>query len=291
MPRALLLSLCLGLCALAQETATLRYNFQPGSELRVEQSQTTTQSQSLQGETYESELSQTSTLLWQVREVAEDGTAALSQTIERIVAEGTSVYGDERYDSADPESTPGLMTESLAATAGLALDFTVGARGALTITGGLDKAREALEGSSEALASQLESMIERSIPGLPEEAIAVGHSWTRADDTPLPDIGILTLTTTYTFEGVEEVHGRTCWKLGIALGASVENTPGGAATAGVTLHRGEGLVWIDVAEGFPIAGSSTTDMEMTITIKATTGAKVMTTRNLTVGSARPVDTD
>ena len=81
------------------------------------------------GQTVETSIKQTVGMTWEVDSVAEDGSARVAQTIDRIEVALKSQFADIRYDS-DAEEAP----EGPAATIAPLIDAMVGARIVLVMT-------------------------------------------------------------------------------------------------------------------------------------------------------------
>ena len=118
----------------AVEAATLRWKFKPGETLRYSMDQkTVTTAKFPGGQELKNMLMQTLELSWAVKEVRDDGTAELVQTIERVVDKADGPIGKFEYDSKSGQEPQGPIAASrvplFKAMVGAPITFKINAQG------------------------------------------------------------------------------------------------------------------------------------------------------------------
>ena len=63
---------------------------------------------------------------------------------------------------------------------------------------------------SETAAERVEQSARQLSVEFPEDPIEVGESWSRTDELTVPEMGVMQLTTTYTYEGLQSTDDREC---------------------------------------------------------------------------------
>ena len=155
---------------------TLRYKFQPGDTLRWEVVHRAKIKTTVSGTTQTAETVSTSIKLWQVKDVKPDGTVTFDHLVESVDM-WNKLTGrlEVRYNSkTDDQPPPGY--ETVAESIGVPLSqITMDNTGQI-----IDRVR-----NRDVKSAENEGDI--TIP-LPEEAVAVGHSWSfpHQIDVPLP---------------------------------------------------------------------------------------------------------
>jgi hypothetical protein len=153
------------------EKYLLRYHFEPGQSLRWDVVHRTRIRTSVSGTTQTAETTSCSVKLWRVTEVKPDGTATFEHLVESVDMRHKLTGRDEvRYDStADEEPPPGY--ENVARAVGVPLSVIT-----------LDSRGNVIKRERKPLKAAAQSEGEITIP-FPQEAIAVGHSWSYPHET------------------------------------------------------------------------------------------------------------
>jgi hypothetical protein len=164
-------------------------------------------------------MSQVSEMTWKVKSVKPDGSAAMSQVIDRmqIKVEGPAgkfeIDSSKKGDAAPPGPLAGLgkMVEGLV---GVPVDVTISARGEVLSVNVPDKMMEAMKTAGpggQAFAGAftekgIKQLFEQSSVLLPEEAVAPGTTWVQKRSVETAGLGNMDIDTTYTDKG--EVPGK-----------------------------------------------------------------------------------
>src|SRR5208337_3211894 len=193
------LAATLGIAA-AQPThgaETLRWKFKPGETLRYTMVQETTQGMKAMGQEFKTSLNQTVDLHWSVKNVASDGVAELSQTIDRVRTKVEGPGNSFEFDSQagkDPEGQiASLLTPMLKALVGAEFTFKMNGRGELSeikvpqkLLDSLRKAGPAANASGMFSEEGMKNLISQSSLTLAEGPLEKGKSWTQQAKVPVP---------------------------------------------------------------------------------------------------------
>jgi hypothetical protein len=157
-----------------EEKYLLRYRFQPGETLRWDVEHRTYTRTTVAKTTQTAETFSNSVKLWRVKEVKPDGTATFEHLVEWVDMRQKLAGSDEvRYNSRTDAKAP-LGFEDVAASIGVPLSLiTMDDRGKI-----LHRQRKHTKG-----VAANEGAI--TIP-LPDEPVAVGHTWTFPCDIDVP---------------------------------------------------------------------------------------------------------
>lgn len=216
--------------------ATLRWKFKPGETLRYAMEQKTVTTLKLPGQQLQTTLTQTIDLSWAVKDVAADGTADVSWTIDRMRTRIESAVGAFAYDSKDEKAPEGPVAAALVPTlkvlVGAQFPFKVNPQGELSdvkvpekVAQALRDAGPATSGSSSTFSEEgLKNMIIQSSLALPREDIAEGTTWSKQTKVPSPPIGTMTLDKTFTYLGPDP-QAANIERIGLATKIGVEPQP------------------------------------------------------------------
>jgi len=191
---------------------TLRWKFKPGETLRYTMVQETTQGMKAMGQEFKTSLNQTVDLHWSVKNVASDGVAELSQTIDRVRTRVEGPGNSFEFDSQagkDPEGQiASLLTPMLKALVGAEFTFKMNGRGELSeikvpqkLLDSLRKAGPAANASGMFSEEGMKNLISQSSLTLAEGPLEKGKSWTQQAKVPVPMLGTMVMDKTYTFDG------------------------------------------------------------------------------------------
>jgi hypothetical protein len=206
----------------AQAAETLRWRFTAGTAVRYEMTNEMKQSMALAGASTEVSSRQIIDMLWKIESVDDQGTAVMSQIIERMRVKISTLQGPQKieaeFDSSNAAaSANNPIAQSLGqvskAMIGKPVTMKVSATGKLSdivippdMIEGLKAAPGVGAMFSEDYIKQLSS---QSMLQLPEEPVDTGASWTSETKADNPLLGQQTVVGTYVFEGVRERDGQT----------------------------------------------------------------------------------
>jgi len=190
-----------------------------------------------------SAVKQTIDMVWNVDSVDENGTAVLTQSINRVQLDITAPgQGDVHFDTASEEPAQGfaaMLAPSLMAMTKTPLKVTMTSRGEITaveIPEALLKAMS--QGPGAALLGSLatedgfkETLAQNSLTLPPADQLVEGHQWSTSFVMENPVAGKILTETTYQYQGSRDVEGQ---KLEVFVPTSVtrfgdENLPNGAS--------------------------------------------------------------
>ncbi|MGD0043661.1 MAG: DUF6263 family protein [Isosphaeraceae bacterium] len=191
---------------------TMRWKFKPGETLRYTMVQETTQGMKAMGQEFKTSLNQTVDLHWSVKNVASDGVAELSQTIDRVRTKVEGPGNSFEFDSQagkDPEGQiASLLTPMLKALVGAEFTFKMNGRGELSeikvpqkLLDSLRQAGPAANASGMFSEEGMKNLISQSSLTLAEGPLEKGKSWTQQAKVPVPMLGTMVTDKTYTFDG------------------------------------------------------------------------------------------
>jgi hypothetical protein len=158
----------------APEKHTLRYKFRPGETIRWEVVHQASVQTTISGTTQTAETVTKSIKIWRVTGVREDGTAEFEHSVQSVdMRQKLTGRQEVRYNS-DTDKTPPAGFENVAKSIGVPLSvITLNAKG--EVVHRIEKAQSASKTN--------EGQV--TIP-LPEQAVAVGESWSFPYDMVIP---------------------------------------------------------------------------------------------------------
>jgi hypothetical protein len=198
---------------------TLRWRFSPDKPYHYVLNQGMEMSMKLPNGDVKTTMSQISDMTWKVKSVKPDGSAQMSQTIDRMRIKVESPAGKFDIDSNDksapappgPLAPLGKMVQGLVGTP---VDITISARGEVLSVTVPDKMMEAMKTAGpggQAFAGAftdkgIKQLFEQSSVILPENAVAPGMTWVQKRSVETAGLGNMDIDTTYTDKG--EVPGK-----------------------------------------------------------------------------------
>ncbi|MCA9236076.1 MAG: hypothetical protein KDA44_11430 [Planctomycetales bacterium] len=158
-------------------------------------------------------------MTWNVLEVLEDGSAKLTQKIERMKMTMKNSGQTMEFDSANPDASKGPLADALApvfkALTSAEFEVTMTPQGKITEVEIPDDLITSLKSSPGAemmgeLASKdgLQHLVQQGALTLPED-LTEGKEWTTKVEMKNPMVGTQTIVTTYRYEGPRDVDGET----------------------------------------------------------------------------------
>lgn len=269
-----------------QPKPVLRWTFEPGQTLRYTFHQVTDMQITSGGQQVDRLNDLKIDLTWKVEAVAEDGTATISQTVDKVHAEVTAGDQSILYDSAENKAEgPGVSSLSDLYGSALGEPYTLklSANGDVLEVKVPDRVTEALKGSPfQAIADGgsvfspdgVKRMLAQAMPRLNGEATAVGTTWDTSLEVPSGPL-LMKLSHQYKLTEVEDAAAT----ITSSIGTSVEARPGAPLKVTLKSQSGEGsyrfglqpghLVRTTLKQAFEMefkVGEQTTSQEITITL-------------------------
>jgi len=245
--------------------------------LRYAMEQKTVTTLKVPGQQLQTTLTQTIDLSWAVKDVAADGTADVSWTIDRMRTRIESALGAFAYDSKDAKVPEGPIASALVPTlkaiVGAPFPFKVNPQGELSdvkvpekVAQALRDAGPAMSGSNSTFSEEgLKNMIIQSSLAVPGGDIAVGKSWSKQTKIPSPPIGTMTLDKTFTYLGPDP-NSPNIEKIGLATKIGVEPQPDTKIKFDIDAQEAKGDFSFDNAAGRIVSADVVEKMETTATV-------------------------
>lgn len=196
----------------------LRWKFEVGEKLNfnVEQEMTISMDGGPVGK-ISSTIEQQMGMTWQVEGVNETGEAVIRQKIDRVQLTNTSPVGNFEYDSDSQEPPTGMaamVAPMYDAMTKSDFEITITARGEVKdvkipeeVLTALKNSPAAQQMGEMASAEGLKKMLTHGAFVLPEQMPEKGQSWSTKVELENPAAGKQTVTTTYTFDGIQDIDG------------------------------------------------------------------------------------
>jgi hypothetical protein len=217
---------------------------------------------------------QTMDLTVKVEAADEQGTATVTQTIERMQVKIQSAQGVLlEFDSAEgkePEGMAKMLTPMLETMLKKPMRLQLTTRGEvrdMKLPQGMLEGMNKVGGGGQAgnlfSPDWMRQMTELAV--LPEEPVKPGDTWTRTTPMKAPELGAQTAESTFCYEGPETRDGRTLEKItfSTAFKMAGDQKPG---TIGIKEQAGQGTVYLDNELGRIVGGVATTKMKMDIEV-------------------------
>jgi hypothetical protein len=267
---ALAVALWLAPLAGRADAATLRWKFKPGESFHYRQDQKTVTQLKAPNQEYKVTNTQTTDMTWKVGAVAADGTAEITQTIDRIQAKVDGPFGSFEYDSKADKAPEGLLAaqqvQLIKAQVGAVFQYKMSPRGELSdvkVPESLVKTLKELTpaGAPGELSEEgLKNMIHESSLALPAEDLTPGKSWVRPVKMPSP-IGTMSFEKTYTYEGPAD----GAQKIGLKVKVSMEPAADNKADVKLGAQEGSGTFLFDNNAGRVASSNVAQKLELMIT--------------------------
>lgn len=271
---AMALTVVLSAAASGQATAAateLRWKFKAGESLRYEMEQKTVTEMKLNDKEMKTTIGQTINSTWKVVSVAEDGTAELAQTLDRVRTRIESAGAAFEFDSQSEKASEGPIAATvvpmLKALVGVTFQYKMSPRGDLSdirVPEGLvQKLKEASPATGNiAMFSEegLKNMILESGLGLPVEPLEIGKTWNKQSKLPSPPVGTLVTNKNYRYEGPSQKGER----IGLEVLIELEGVPVGQVDFKLGDQTGKGFFIFDNKDGKVTESSVTVKIQMLI---------------------------
>jgi Family of unknown function (DUF6263) len=193
---------------------TLRWKFRKDKPYHYVLTQGTEMSMMLQNNNIKTKMSQISEITWVVNAVKSDGSAEMTQTIDRMQIKVEGPAGNIEVDSkqkadggaAGPAAMLNKMIEGMV---GAPMQVVMSARGEVTSVKVPDKVLESLKiagAGGQAMGGAfsekgMKQLVEQSSMLLPEKAVSPGTTWEQKRAVETAGLGTLAIDTTYTDKG------------------------------------------------------------------------------------------
>jgi hypothetical protein len=254
-----------------QEDA-LRWQLSAGQKLSIEISHDITQLIDAGGGEQEVPVKFTMFMTWSVVDVA-NKEFKIEQTVNRIKLSMTApMAGEVDYDSDSDETPEGFAEQvvgGLEPLVGSSMIVTMNERGQ-TVNFEVDpalleKMKSSSMGPSFASEDTLKNMIGHAACTFPEEGVSIGKSWTDELKTTSAT-GNMTTTSTYTYDGHENVDGKALEKISVKSLIAIEPSAEAADPMEVQVDKQDntGVVYFDSAAGHVTQATINQNMEMTL---------------------------
>ncbi|HVA46926.1 MAG TPA: DUF6263 family protein [Pirellulales bacterium] len=276
--------------AAADEAVKLSWKFKKGEKLHYVVEQSTTTEGRFGGQAIKNDMKQTLDLAWTVNDVADDGTAHLTQTIRRVRLK-MSQPGDPgvEYDSSSKEAPQGFAAQ-MAGVYKVLVDKPIkvkmsplGTVSDVTLPEGLADEMKRSAGPGPAAAMFNEDVVKQMVGGpvfvLADHAVKKGETWKHQAAMSNPQIGKSTIEFTFTYLGTEKQDGKEFDKIGMSMKMSITPAGAGAPTVEIKSQQSEGDIDFDRAAGRLEKIRTKSKMAMAITAGGTKLDQAITSDN------------
>jgi hypothetical protein len=257
----------------ARAETELRWKFKPDEVLNYVMTMDMAQDMKISNMNLQVKVVQQMDMTWKVTGVEADGTATLTQTIDRIRMD-MNVPGQPamKFDTASDEKVPGaeMLKPVFDAMVGKPITLKVTPRGEITE---LKISEEMLAGIKKSVLSQMggmfsedgmKQMIGRGMLTFPAEAVSKGASWDTSLETANSVIGKQVIEMRYVYEGPEERGGRPLDKIGADMTMKFEESPDAKVKVNVKEQSSDGTIYFDNAGGHVAESNVTSKMALEI---------------------------
>lgn len=278
-----------------------RWKFEPGQVVHYVMTQETSNSSRPEGgRAMTNTMSQTVELHWTVEAVSPDGAAKLTQTIDRVRAKIANadqpapfIFDSDgaplsKEDEADPFAS--RVVPLLKALVGAESHFTMTARGEVGDVSVSDKLRDAIRQANPAAGDAavspqgLKNLIAQATLVLPRAG--VDESWTEKTEVPLPSLGTLTMSRTFTDEG-PEASGSSIRKIDVKTEVTHEAAERSPLEMEIADQKGTGLYRFDVEAGRVVSARVEDTMTLALSAGGQRIEQTTTTRTTTEEKPAP----
>jgi|GEM_PF-5182749 len=209
-----------------------------------------------------------------IGDVASDGTATITQTVDRMSAEitppaeagGGAVL---KYDSKDGVKTDAdkkdpaiaMMAPVFDAMVGKPIGMKVSPQGDVSDVKVPDAMIDAMKKSAFAQMSNLfttdgiKQTASRVIVPLPKGDAAEGKTWDSTMEVSVPMVGKQISKTDYKFVGTEELDGKKVAKIDLQVDSKFESEPKGQLKINIKEQKSDGAVYFDNTAGRVVSSS------------------------------------
>jgi hypothetical protein len=262
----------------AAAAEVLRWKFKPGETLRFSVEQKLTMSMKSMDTERKSNRTQNVEMSWKVKSVSPDGTAEITQKIERIRMRDEApplMPFDFDSDAKKPEQ-PGYeaVTKQLQSQVGAEFTFKMKPTGEIADIQLSEATLKALReqpspsGGPEPEAAEKalkETLLQSSPPSFPDSSLEPGKTWTsKPARVPLP-FATLIMERTFTYQGPDQ-KSPNLQLVGIEVTAKIEPIEGADIKAVIRRQEGKGSMTIDGEAGRVVNVRLSQKFDMAVTL-------------------------
>ncbi len=255
---------------------TLRWKFTKGEKAQYQMTQEMVMVMSVAGQKIQTKMTQVIDANWFVESVDDDGTAEMTQTMERVrMKMGGAPGADIDYDSDAAEPPKGLVADMIVpvfkAMVKKPFQMKMSARGQVTDVKPPEGMVEALKAPALAQMGDmfsdenLKQMMGGSGLVFPVEPVKEGTAWQETMELKNAVIGTSKITKDYTYLGEEERDGRPLEKIDAKVETKFGGQENAQAKVEITDQESEGTLLFDDQAGRLVDAKVTTKMKMKVT--------------------------
>jgi len=228
-------------------------------------------------------------MTWNVESVAADGSAKMTQTIDRMRMDmALGPAGKAEFDTDSDEKPTGMaamVAGMIKPMIGAPFRQTMGPNGKITEMEVPDAVKKGPIAGALGGEDAFSDMIRRANASLPSEAIDVGHTWVVPIELK-SKIGQIEVKTTHTYLGSEQRDGRRQEKIGVKIDMEFGEGGIGGAKVDITEQDNQGVMYFDNQAGRLTESQMTQKMTLEIQIGETAiKQKITTTMTMQVTPA------
>lgn len=236
------------------------------------------------GQEFKTKSLQKMLMTWNVGGQDEQGATKIDQSLDRIVMSSDGPMGQSfDYDSQDEEAPAGMAAMVAPMFDAMVKDgFTIsmlpnGKIVDVQLSEGLAEAFKRLPGGSMS-ADMVTQMSQNGSLVFPDRELSPGDNWTQETGVNTPQIGKMTVTTTYTYNGTEQVDGRELEsftpQIEIGTGDSAP-TAAGMPKLDFSTRGSSGKLLFDRETGRLVSSELNQEMEINVTVGEKSFTNVM----------------
>jgi hypothetical protein len=213
--------------ASADGQTELRWKFAEGKKHQFAVTQNMETTAKVMEQNIDTTLTQVIDMTWAVQKVMSDGSARMTQTVDRMQMTVKGPAGEMKFDSKDPDAASPALAQLKTIT-----DALIGEPIELTMTslGDVkdvkvpkkltDAAKDAGPAGSMLTEDGVKNIATQGSLSFPEKALKDGDGWKKAQTLDMPGVGKMTIDTAYTFRGAAE----GAQKIDADLDVKIENS-------------------------------------------------------------------
>jgi Family of unknown function (DUF6263) len=278
--------------ASAQAQTTLRYKFKEGDTLTYVMEQKQDMSMSIMGNDITVKTKQVIDLTWKVGAVDKDGSAKITQTINRVRMSMESLGNKTEFDTKDgkePTDEAGKTVAAiLTAMAGADFTMTMSSRGETSDVKVPQKVLDAVAKAGPAggamSGDNFKQIASQGGMVLPKDAVKKGDSWNYKNEVKMDPLGKMIVDNKATYDGEAAKDGLKLDQIIIKPTMTLEATPNSPTKVTLKKQDTKGSASFDSGKGQMVESSmdQNLDMEMeaggqsvTMKMKQTVGMKLV----------------
>lgn len=254
------------LCHVASAETLLRWKFAEGDSWLIEVDQHTTTETSGAGKPTGIDITMRMQLTWKVDSVDSEGTAQITQKIERFAVTMKAGTAEPIEFASDSEAKPSGSAADIAAAVspviGAEFTVTMTSRGVIREVKLSDAATEAFASIESPALKQLFStegitqLLAQAAVELPEAAVSTDINWTASVTTDSP-LGTLKQDKTYTVAAQEEADGKTLERINLSGQLAIETSEQSPSKSKLVDQALSGTMLFDSEAGRLVSSHST----------------------------------